>query len=94
MSEDEKKELSKLLEDNVTSLDKGRINRLKRKGHYFSMLERFDVLNVKFIYDSLNKEEAITFITYCKYFMANGHSESFRLRCFYIYKKYMEKQGL
>lgn len=94
MSDNDKKELEELVDINITSIDKGRIKKLKEKGHYFSMLERFDVLQVKFIYDTLSKEEAIQFITYCKYFMENGHSEAFRLRCFYIHKKYMEKQGL
>lgn len=94
MSEDDKSNLEQLVETNITSLDKGRIKRLKERGHYFSMLEKFDVLQVKFIYDTLTKEEAINFITYCKYFMENGHSEAFRLRCYYIHKKYMEKQGL
>lgn len=94
MSDDEKKELEELVDNNITSIDKGRLNKLKKKGHYFSMLERFDVLQIKFIYDTLTKEEATQFITYIKYFMENGHSEAFRLRCYYIHKKYIEKQGL
>mgnify|MGYP001562927635 CR=1 FL=1 len=80
--------------DNVTNIDEGRIKRLKERGHYVTMLEQFDVLRVKFIYDQLDKEEATRFITLCKYLKENGHSESLKLTCHYIYQKYMKNQGL
>lgn len=80
--------------DNVVNIDQGRVKRLKEKGHYFTLLETFDVLRVKFIYDDLNKDEARNFVTLCKYFKDNGHSEALRLTCFYLYKRYIEKQGL
>lgn len=80
--------------DNVVNIDEARIQRLKERGHYFTLLEQFDVLRVKFIYDSLDEDEARSFVTLCKYFKENGHSESLRLTCFYIFKRYMEKQGL
>jgi hypothetical protein len=93
MSDEDKAELDQLL-SNVVSIDEGRIKRLVDRGHYISLLERFDVLRIKFVYDDLDREEAIKFITLCKYFIKNGHSESLRLSCTYMYKKYMKSQGL
>lgn len=90
---DIKDELQEII-DNVINIDEGRIKRLKERGHYLTLLEQFDVLRVKFIYDNLTKEEARNFVTLCKYFKDNGHSESLKLTCHYIYKRYMEKQGL
>jgi hypothetical protein len=90
-------ELQQIVNDvitNVVSIDEGRIKRMEEKGHYYLLLERFDVLRIRFIYDSLDKDEARDFVTLCKYFKKNGHSESLRLTCHYIFKKYMEKQGL
>lgn len=93
MSEEEKKELDEIL-NNVTHIDEGRIQKMVERGHYFSLLERFDILRIKFMYDDLQKEEAIQFVTLCKYLIKNGHSESLRLSCSYMHKKYMQKQGL
>lgn len=93
MSDEDKVELEEIL-NNVTNIDDGRIKRLADKGHYGSLLERFDILRIKFIYDDLQKDEAIQFITLCKYFTKNGHSESLRLNCHYMCKKYIQKQGL
>lgn len=95
MSDDINDEIQKII-DNVVSIDEGRIKRMEEKGHYYLLLEKFDVLRVRFIYDaeSLSKDEARDFVTLCKYFKKNGHSESLRLTCHYIYKRYMEKQGL
>lgn len=91
--EDLPEELQSIV-DNVVNIDEGRIKRLKERGHYFTLLEQFDVLRVKFIYDSLTEDEARSFVTLCKYFKENGHSESLRLTCYYIHKRYIEKQGL
>lgn len=93
MSDEINNELQEIIE-NVINIDEGRVKRLKERGHYFTLLEQFDVLRVKFIYDELDKDEARNFVTLCKYFKENGHSESLRLTCHYIYKKYIEKQGL
>lgn len=94
MAEDDlKEEIEKILQ-NVTNIDQGRIKRLKERGHYFTLLEQFDVLRVKFAYDDLSKDEARNFVTLCKYFKDNGHSEALRLSCHYLFKKYIEKQGL
>jgi hypothetical protein len=93
VSDEDKAELDQLL-SNVVSIDEGRIKKLVDKGHYISLLERFDVLRIKFVYDDLQREEAINFITLCKYFIKHGHTESLRLSCSYMYKKYMQKQGL
>lgn len=93
MSDDTKDEIQDII-DNVINIDEGRVKRLKERGHYYTLLEQFDVLRVKFIYDNLSKDEARNFVTLCKYFKDNGHSESLRLTCQYIYKRYMEKQGL
>jgi hypothetical protein len=93
MSDDIKNEIQDII-DNVINIDEGRVKRLKERGHYFTLLEQFDVLRIKFIYDQLDKDEARNFVTLCKYFKDNGHSESLRLTCHYIHKKYIEKQGL
>jgi hypothetical protein len=94
MSDEDKAELEQLL-NNVVSIDDGRLKRLADRGHYNSLLEKFDILRIKFIYDDLkSKEEAIQFVTLCKYLLKFGHSESLRLNCHYMYKKYIQKQGL
>jgi hypothetical protein len=94
MSEDDKKEFDAIF-SNIINIDQGRIKKLAEKGHYNSLLEKFDILRIKFVHDDLtDKEEAIKFVTLCKYFIKNGHSESLRLSCHYMYEKYMKKQGL
>jgi hypothetical protein len=93
MSEEDKAELEIVL-NNVISIDEGRIKRLADKGHYLSILEKFDILRIKFLYNDLQKEEAIQFVTLCKYFKKHGHSESLKLSCHYMYERYMKNQGL
>lgn len=88
MDNDDKKQGEKM--ENVANLDDARIRRLQFKGNYFGILEEFEKLRLKFFYDKLDKEEAINFITYCKYVMENGHSETTRLSAYYLYKKYIE----
>lgn len=80
--------------DNIVDMDDLRVKRLTNRGHYISLLEQFDLLRVKFMYDQLSKQEALRFVTLCKYFMEHGHSESLKLTCKYIYKRYMESYGL
>lgn len=80
----------------ISSIDDARLKRLHSKGQYFALLERFEVLRLKFVYEpeSLTKDEAINFVTLCKYFIQNGHSEPMRLSAHYIYKKYIQGKGL
>lgn len=85
---DKKEDMEKMAE--VTNIDEARIQRLGLKGNYVGILEAFEILRLKFVYDTLTKEESINFITYCKYIMRNGHSEVVRLSAHYIYKKYIE----
>jgi hypothetical protein len=93
MSEkDEKKNLQNI--NNVIPIDHARLKRLLKRGNYISMLEQFDLLRIKFMYDELTKEEAIKFVTMCKYFMNYGHTESIKLVCYYLYKKYIEHHNL
>ena len=79
---------------NISNIDDARIKRLVRKGNYYGVLEEFEKLRLKFIYDALTKEEAINFITYCKYVMSNGQTEITRLSAYYLYKKYIEGKEL
>lgn len=79
---------------NVTHIDDAKVNKLVKRGHYFSILEAFDVLRIKFSYDTLNQEEARQFMVYIKYLIKNGHSEALRLQCKYIHDKYIKSQGL
>lgn len=80
---------------NVISLDDKRVERLTQRGHYFTMLEKFELLRLKFVYnDEMTKQEALSFITMCKYFAKYGHSEPFRYSCEQILKRYIEPHGL
>lgn len=78
----------------VTNIDEARIMRLGLKGNYNGILEAFEILRLKFIYDTLDKEESINFITYCKFIMRSGHSEVVRLSAHYLYKKYIENKDI
>jgi len=82
--------------ENLTTLDAARIKRLKIKGNYYSLVDEFEQLRLKFNYEpsKMEKNEAIRFITLCKFFIESGHSESFKLHCKYIYEKYIGKFGL
>ena len=91
MSEDIKDDS---VDENVTSLDKARIDRMQKHGHYYTMLEKFEILRLKFIYDTLDKEEAIAFVTLCKYFRDHGTSETMRLSAHYIFEKYIKGKDL
>ena len=78
----------------ITNIDEARIMRLGLKGNYNGILEAFEILRLKFIYDTLDKEESINFITYCKLIMRSGHSEVVRLSAHYLYKKYIENKDI
>lgn len=89
---DKKEDMETLAQ--VTNIDEARIQRLGLKGNYVGILEAFEILRLKFVYDTLTKEESINFITYCKYIMRNGHSEVVRLSAHYLYKKYIEGKDI
>ena len=81
--------------DNLANLDEKRIEQLAKKGHYFSMLEKFELLRLKFVYnDNMTKREALDFITLLKYFNKYGHSEALKYSCEQMLKKYTEPHGL
>ncbi len=81
--------------ENLVSIDLARIKRLKMKGHYNSLVDEYEKLRLKFHYEkALLPVEVIRFITLCKFFMENGHSESFKLSCKYLYERYMGQFGL
>ena len=87
--------LDKKEESNVIQIDKRRVEKLETNGHYFSMLEQFETLHAKFFYTSeMDKKEAINFVTLCRYFEKNGHSEALRLRCKFLLEKYVEGKEL
>lgn len=94
MSEEQKEEFPML--DNISELDAARIKRLKVKGHYITLIDEYEQLRIRFSYEpsSLDQKDAIRFVTLCKFFMENGHTESFKLHCKYIYQRYMGKFGL
>lgn len=86
MSDDTKK---------ITFLDDKRVDHLTTKGHYLTMIEDFETLRLKLIYDDeLSKKEAIRLVTLTKYFLRYGHSEAFKLSCKYLYERFMEPFGL
>jgi len=82
-------------ESNVVSIDKAKIKRLKKRGHVLSMLEEFELLRLKLLYEEpMTKQEASKLVTLTKYFMENGPSESFRLSCKFLYDKYIKPYNL
>jgi hypothetical protein len=81
--------------DNVVDIDKAKIQRLRVRGHLLSMLEEFEILRLKLLYDQdMNKQEATQLVTLTKYFIEYGPSEAFRLSCKLMYEKYMKPFGL
>jgi len=79
----------------ITHIDDMRIRKLREKGHIQSMIEEYEILRLKFLYEkSMTKQEAVRLVTLCKYFMDNGPSESFRYSCKLMYQKYMEGHKL
>lgn len=94
MSDDIKKTETEDL-TNVVSLDKAKIKRLKRHGHLGTMLEEFEILRLKLLYDQdMDKQEATKLVTLTKYFIENGPTEAFRLSCKLLYEKYMKPWNL
>lgn len=80
---------------NVVSIDKAKIQRLKQRGHLMTMLEEFEILRLKLLYDQeMDKQEASRLVLLTKYFVENGPSEAFRLSCKLMYEKYMKPYGL
>jgi len=81
--------------DNVFNIEEARIKKLKIKGHLPTMVEEFEILRTKMMYNQdMTKEEAIKLVTLTKYFMENGPTEPFRYSCKMLYEKYMKPQGL
>lgn len=81
--------------ENLTHIDEMRVRRLEENGHYYSILERFDLLCVKFYGgEVLDKEEARDFVLYTKYLLKNGHSDAMRERCRQINEKFIIPEGL
>lgn len=81
-------------EADILNLDEAILKRMHTKGNYYAILERFDTLRIKFIYDKLDPKEARDFMIYIKYLKVNGHSEAIRLNCHYLYEKYIKSQNL
>jgi hypothetical protein len=81
--------------NNLVSIDSAKIKRLKERGHIGSMLEEFELLRLKLLYEEpMNKQEASKLVTLTKYFMDNGPSEAFRLSCKFLYEKYIKPYNL
>ena len=77
---------------NIVSLMDLRIQKLEENGDYHAILERFDLLSVRFFGgEILDQKEANEFVLYCKYLELNGHSEAMQVRCKQIIEKYLEK---
>jgi len=80
---------------NVTHIDEKRIERLAQKGHYVALLEEFESLKLKFIYNKdMDKKEATKLVTLCKYFMRHAHNEPLKLSAEFFYDKYIKKHNL
>lgn len=93
MNDDKKTEENQL--DNVSSIYDAKIRRLRERGHLITMLEEFEILRLKLMYDQeMSKEEGIKLVTLTKYFIENGPTEAFRLSCKLMYEKYMKPYDL
>lgn len=83
------------IDSNVINIDKFRVERLKQKGHLGTMLEEYEILKLKLLYDQdMNKQEATKLVTLTKYFIEHGPTEAYRLSCKLLYQKYMEPYNL
>lgn len=79
----------------VTHIDRQRVKRLEQKGHYFSLVEEFDVLRAKLIYNKhMDKKEAIRLVYLVKYFLKHAHNEAFRIHVQHIYDRYIKEYKL
>ncbi len=79
----------------ITHLDSKRIERLETRGHYYSLLEEFDILRSKLVYSmDMDKHEATRLVTLVKYFLKNAHNESFRIHVQHIYDRYIKDYDL
>ena len=79
----------------ISNIDEARVKRLTQKGHQSSMLEEYELLRLKIVYDKpMDKAEAIRFITLCRYFAKNGYSEAFRQSCSYLLDRYVNPYNL
>jgi hypothetical protein len=83
------------LPENLVSLDEAKMRRMKKHGNTYAMVEQFEILRLKLLYDKpMNPEEAHNLVLLTKYFIQNGPSEAFRLSCKLLYEKYMEPYNL
>jgi len=79
----------------VTHIDKKRINKLEEKAHYGRLLEEFEILRAKLIYDKkLTKQEAYRTVTLIKYFLKNPYNESHKIHVQFLYDKYIKEYEL
>jgi transcriptional regulator len=85
----------KSTDNNVTHLDKRRIEKLERNSSYFPLLEEFDTLRAKLIYNKrMSSDEAVRLVTLVKYFLKHAHNEAFRIHVEHIYDKYIKEYEL
>ncbi len=95
MSDESKKTQQETIPDNVISIDTARIKRMKERGHVMSMLEEFEILRLKLLYDQvMDRKEAQRLVVLTKYFIEYGPTEPFRLSCKLMYEKYMKPFNL
>ncbi len=81
--------------ENVVSIDDMKLKRMKQRGNTIAMIEQFEILRLKLLYDQLtDKQEAYQLCLLTKYFMENGPTEPFRMSCKFLYEKYMQPYGL
>lgn len=80
---------------NIVSIDEAKLRKMKRNGNTMAMLERFEMLRLKLLYDQqMDSEEARDLVLLTKYFMENGPTEPFRFSCKLMYEKYMKPYNL
>jgi len=82
-------------ENKVTHIDTRRISRLEQKAHYGKLLEEFEILRAKLIYNKeLTKREAYRTVTLIKYFLKNPYNESHKIHVQFLYDKYVKEYKL
>ena len=80
---------------NVTHIDDLKIKRLNENGTYWNIFDQWNTLEIRVAYsEMLTPAEAREYCLLTKYLIKHGQSEAIKIKCKYIYERYMRDQGL
>jgi hypothetical protein len=95
MSDDKRIVPINFMKSNIINIDTIKLKRLHEKGHLPTMVDQYQLLRTKFIYNKdMTKEEALQFVTLVKYFMHFSPSEALKIDAEYMFTNYIEPYGL